>query len=73
MPFYEIPPAQIEALPLFGYDDIGPGPNGFVWYRAPDGRRMLVDTAKPIVWIEDPADAIQLHATAVLVSAKPEL
>ncbi len=64
MPFVEIPPENLKHLPLFGYDLIADD-SQFAWYTGPRGR-MRVDKKKPFVWVEDPGEAIQLGAIAVV-------
>ena len=70
MPWVRLPTEKLEHLRLFGIDLIK-DENGFAWYRGPVGR-MRVEKADPRVFVEDIADAIQLGATAVLVSGSEE-
>jgi hypothetical protein len=65
MPFVQIPPASLDHLSLFGYDIIVDDGN-FAWYHGPRGRTR-VEKAKPVVWLDDLADAMQLGATAIMV------
>ena len=69
MPFFEIPPENLEHLPLFGYDKISEDDN-FAWYSGPKGR-MRVDKKQPFVWLEDMGEAGQLGAVAVVPSPPP--
>lgn len=66
MPWVRIPPERVKNLPLFDIDLIK-DEGEFAWFRGPSGR-MRVEKADPRVFVEDVADAIQLGATAVLVS-----
>ena len=66
MPFVEIPPENLEHLPLFGYDKLADGDDErFEWYSSPRGR-MMIDKRRPIVWVDDPIDAMQLGAISVI-------
>lgn len=66
MLWVKIPPANLKHISMFGWDmvhDLGT----HAWYTGPLGR-MLVDKADPRVLVDDESDAIQLGATAILVS-----
>lgn len=63
MPFVEIPPEQMKHLSLFGYDLLHDG-GRYAWYAGPHGRTKI-DKTKPIVWVEDVSDAIQIGAIGV--------
>lgn len=66
MPWFEIPPEQLTHLTLFGYDKLADGANtpDFEWYAGPLGRTR-VQTSKPVIWLEDVSDGMQLRALAV--------
>ncbi|HVA13503.1 MAG TPA: hypothetical protein VNF99_09655 [Stellaceae bacterium] len=66
MPWVRIPPERLESLPLFGIDLVK-DEGEFAWFRGSAGR-MRVEKADPRVFVEDIADAIQIGATAILVS-----
>ena len=66
MPWVKIPPDRLPSLPLFGVDLIR-DEGEFAWYRGSAGR-MQVEKADPRVFVDDIADAIQIGATAILVS-----
>lgn len=70
MPWVKIPPERLSNLPLFGIDMIK-DEGDFAWYRGSAGR-MRVEKADPRVYVEDITDAIQLGATAVLVTGGSE-
>ena len=74
VPFVEIPPQNLQHLPLFGYDKIGDDSDSrFAWYSSPRGR-MRVEKQRPFVWVDDITDAMQLGAVSVVPNTqKPDL
>ena len=65
MPFVEIPHERLPHLPMFGYDKIDED-DDFAWYTGPHGR-IRIEKSRPIVWLDDVEDAIQLGAIYVIV------
>lgn len=73
MPFFEIPSDQLLHLSLFGYDLLPDEPESdsdFAWYSGPRGRTKI-NKKRPVVWLEDTGDAIQLKAIALIPSPSP--
>jgi hypothetical protein len=70
LPWFKIPPDRLQHLTLFGIDFIKDD-GDFAWYRGARGR-MRVEKSDPRVFLEDPTDALQLGATALLVRHDPE-
>jgi hypothetical protein len=71
MPWFRIPAENLAHLPLFGIDLIR-DENGFAWYRGEVGR-MRVEKRDPRVFLEDVGEAIQLGATAILLTEGDEI
>ena len=69
MPFVEIPPEMLQHLSLFG-SDLLHDDDQYAWYSSSRGR-MRVDKSKPIVWVDDVEDAMQLKAVAVMKPVRP--
>lgn len=61
----EIPCDRLPDLVLFGYDKLEDGPNGFIWFHGPKGR-MRVQKSKPIVWLDEISDVIEIGAVAIV-------
>ena len=64
MPWVRIPPERLEHVHLFGIDLIV-DEGDFAWYRG--SKRMYVEKARPRIFVDDIADAIQLGASAIFV------
>jgi hypothetical protein len=64
MPWCEIPPEQLKHIGLFGYDIVVKEVD-YVWAHGPKGRQRI-ERARPYVWFEDDADAMQLGAIAII-------
>ncbi len=60
----EIPPANLDHLPMFGWFPVGDG-DGFRLYENRDGECMIVNLTRPLVYVEDQSDAMQLGATSI--------
>lgn len=70
MPWVRIPVENLEHLPLFGWDLVR-DEGSTAWYSGTRGR-MRVDKSDPRVWVDDETEAIQLGATAILVTPEQE-
>ena len=64
MPFFEIPPHNLEHLPLFGCYELS-DEGDFAWFTSSRGPQRL-QKLRPIVWLDNVGDAIQLGAVSVI-------